>query len=161
MKRIILLGVVLMSISLAGFSQTEKGTLMIGGNGNIEFPDNDIEFRLNPTVGKFVADKFCVGLSLPLIYIDSDLYMDITPFARYYWAVKETRSFYVSGAIGLASLFDMEHKVTNNEVILGLGHVWFLTKNVGFEVEMQGRLDSEDVNLGMNMGFQIYLNKQK
>ena len=72
MKKILTLVLLLGSFSL--LAQTTKGSFMIGGNGSVNFNDNDgddsgdpkaFSFGLSPTVGYFSLKNFAVGLSLP------------------------------------------------------------------------------------------------
>ncbi len=123
MKQIFLFVIITLLVSVKGYTQTEKNAYLIGGNGTVEFSKDDLAFSLNPNAGIFLKDKFCLGLSLPVIYIDSHCYFDFSPFARYYMGVKEQRSFYLSGAVGIKSILEMDNTLTNKKVTLGLGHV--------------------------------------
>ena len=85
----------------------------------------------------------------------------MAPFGRYYFNPKELKSLYISGSIGITYFINSERTLTNNALTLGIGHVWFLNKSVGFEVEAQGNTSFRDVDFGLFLGFQIYFNKSK
>lgn len=74
MKRIVFIGIFLMIITIRGFSQIEKNTILIGGYANFTSTKNNSVFNLNPNTGLFLTDRFCLGISQPLIYMSGDLY---------------------------------------------------------------------------------------
>ena len=161
MKRFVFTGVFLMILTITGFSQIEKKTILIGGYANFTTMRDYSVFSLNPNSGLFLTDRFCVGVSLPLLYTSGDVYWGLAPFGRYYFNPKESKSLYISGSIGITSFINSEYTLTNRELTLGIGHVWFLNKSVGFEVEAQGNTSFRDVDFGLFLGFQIYFNKSK
>lgn len=114
MKKI--LPLLLLFLSSLALAQTEKGSVMIGGNASVNFQNSDIEndlsdsksfsVELNPLAGYFLGNNFSVGLALPLSWSKSkasyeSFYPDyesssrgtgVSPFIRYYIPVK---SFYI------------------------------------------------------------------
>ena len=159
MKRLVFTGILLMMITIKGLSQIEKNTILIGGYANFSFTNDNSVFSLNPNSGLFLSDRFCLGISLPLLYASGDLYWGLAPFGRYYFRPKESRSLYISGSIGITSILNLDHTLTNKDLTLGIGHVWLLNKSVGFEAEAQGRTSFDNVDFGLFFGFQIYFNK--
>ncbi|HEY4789042.1 MAG TPA: hypothetical protein VIH57_23500 [Bacteroidales bacterium] len=161
MKRLAFTGVLLVIMTMKGFSQIEKSTILIGGYANFTANENNTIFSLNPNSGLFLTDRFCLGVSLPIVYASDNLYWGLAPFGRYYFQPKESKSLYISGAIGITSFIKSEYTLTNRALTLGIGHVWLLNKSVGFEVEAQGNTSFHDIDFGIFLGFQIYFNKSK
>ena len=67
MKRFVFTGVFLMILTITGFSQIEKKTILIGGYANFTTMRDYSVFSLNPNSGLFLTDRFCLGVSLPLV----------------------------------------------------------------------------------------------
>ena len=187
----------LLSYSIALFSQIEKGTLMLGGSagfstsssefaldgGNREYTSRSISF--SPNVGMFVADRFAIGLTLPIHasqtkgsssgYEGSNTNLGIGPSFRYYfpladdWALfPELAYVYQSSKTKITALdqntgmlYEETYKAKSSNINLGVGLSYFLNKSIGLE----GILDyniytSEGTNtsgtLAFAVGFQIY-----
>jgi len=158
-----LLVILLITIAFKGYSQVEKKTLLLGGYANIQYlsASENLYLNLNPNTGFFLSDKFCLGISLPVQYVSEQIYWGISPFARYYLKSKEPRSLYFSSAIGITGLFDFDNTFNSKALTLGVGHVWFLNKSVGFEAKFIGGTSNfhDDVDFGLFFGLQIYFNK--
>lgn len=163
MKKLIVLGILLTIITTSIYSQTEKKTLLLGGHANVSFLSltESLYINLNPNTGVFITDKFCLGLSIPVVYLSEQFYWGMAPFARYHFKPQNTRSFYLSASTGLTGLFELENTLTDNILNLGAGHVWFVGKNTGLEVEFIGSTDFEGIDFGVYVGFQIYLGRTK
>jgi len=147
-----------MIFGLSGFSQIEKKTILLGGYANFLLTDaGDTYFILNPNSGLFLSDKFCLGISIPLVYSDNEFYWGLNPFARYYFNKKDNNSLYLSGALGLTGLLNLENTISPGILSLGIGHVWFLNQSIGFETLLMGTTNFDDIIVGLNFGFQIYL----
>ncbi|HEY4785625.1 MAG TPA: hypothetical protein VIH57_06235 [Bacteroidales bacterium] len=162
MKKFVLAGILLMLITLNGFSQIEKHTLLLGGNASLNFNDAYMDnpvFYANPNTGLFLTDRLCLGVSLPLLYTSGDLYWGLSPFGRYYFNPKGSRSLYLSASVGITSFLNADHTILGRALTLGIGHVWLLNKSVGFETEFQGSTDRHDLQAALFFGFQIYFNK--
>ena len=162
MRKFIVLAILLSTMTINGNAQTEKYSLLLGGSATMSINTlNNSYLNLNPNVGLFVADRFCVGLSTSLVYQYSIYSGGISPFARYYFGTNKTTSFYLNGSVGLINLFDAMNTVSTEASSLSVGHVWFLNKSIGLETEIKASTDFVDVNLGLYLGFQIYFNKLK
>jgi outer membrane protein len=108
MKKTLTLALFVCSLSVA--AQTSKGSFLIGGNGSLNFNNNNADgssyktssFSLSPTAGYFVAKNFSAGLSLPFELSRSKITppssseefrgntrsMGVAPFVRYYIPIK-------------------------------------------------------------------------
>ena len=161
MKKSIVISVIFISIVLSGYSQVEKNTILLGGYTNFIFnTGGSTYFSLDPNSGFFISDKFCLGISVPVIYVSEEFYWGFTPFTRYYFKEKDKNSIFMSGALGLTSLLESENTISPGLISIGIGHVWFLNKCVGFETQLKVGTSFNDVSIGVHFGFQIYLNKK-
>lgn len=142
-------------ITSQAFSQIEKKTMLVGGNASATFSTAETSFFIfNPSAGIFVNDKVCLGASAPLMFIDETFYWGINPFARYYFSPKKSQSLFTSVSVGLSN-----YNYNLVSTSLGIGNVWFINKSVGFETELVGSTDFEDISVGIFLGLQVYLNK--
>jgi hypothetical protein len=161
MKKTVITITLLMIFGLSGYSQIEKRTILLGGFANFIFNnEGDTYFSINPNSGLFLADKFCLGISFPMVYNNSEFYWGLNPFARYYFKKKNDNSIFLSGAVGITSLLNSENTISPGLLSIGIGHVWFLNQSVGFETELIGSTNFEDISIGLHLGFQIYLKKK-
>jgi hypothetical protein len=160
MKKLIALTTLITCLSLSGYSQIEKKTLLLGGYSNLNFgTSNNSYFSINPNTGLFLSDKFCLGLSLPIIYLNESFYYGISPFARYYLKSKESRSLFFSTSLGLTSFIEDDNTLDSGLISAGVGHVWLFNESVGFETEFVGSTNFDNINFGLLFGFQIYFNR--
>lgn len=183
MKKIILSQLLISLLFIAtSFGQTEKGSLLLGGNGSLSLKssrnsgfDSHKIININPNFGYFIKDNLVIGIKTPL-YLEgynSDIFsfgFGINAFSRYYFAKTEKTSFFGSANYGL-NTYQSEgfssHKMNEYSAGIGLGFTYFLTKSIGFETELQydysKNFDNRygEDNFGMNFGFQIYFNKPK
>jgi hypothetical protein len=161
MKRISFLTLCLLLAGISTQAQIQKNTFLLGGYADIRLSTNDDDsyLILNPDMGYFVADRICVGISLPIAFIGNNSYWGLTTFGRYYFNVKDTRSLFLFGSVGLTAIYDSDHIVNSDFLTLGIGHVWFLNKSIGLEVKGYLSSNLNDLNTGMNVGFHIYFNK--
>ena len=159
MKKLTFAGILIFIITMKGYSQIEKHTILVGGYASFDVNSYNNYFIFNPNSGIFVSDKWCLGVSVPIVYTFDKLYWGLTPFGRYYFKAKESRSFFITGAIGLTSFINSENTLDQNSLSLGIGHVWLLNKSVGFETHLQGSTSFDNIAVGLFFGFQIYFNK--
>ena len=153
--RNLLIFILLLFISKQGSAQIERKTLILGGNASmIASTSGNSFFNINPGAAVFINDKMCIGASTSLMFFNEDFYWGAAPFTRYYFTPKKAQSIFASGSIGFSNL--------NSNIVglsTGVGNVWFINKNVGFETELIGSTDFEDFSVGMYLGLQIYFKK--
>jgi hypothetical protein len=155
MKKQILLVIILTIISIRVFSQIEKGTILLGGHATMKASTSGgLYFSFNPNSGFFLTDKICIGASIPLIYMDNEFLWGVTPFGRYYFTPDKAQSVFASCSSGITNF-------NANLAFLsaGIGNVWFINKNTGFEAEIIGNTDFEDFSAGLFLGFHVYFNR--
>jgi len=108
MKKTLTIALIVCSLSVA--AQTSKRSFLIGGNGSLNFNNNDgngseyktSSFSLSQTAGYFLAKNFSAGLSLPTEFfwskatppLSTEEYrsnsstIGAAPFVRYYIPIK-------------------------------------------------------------------------
>lgn len=187
MKKLSFLMLLLLASISFAHAQTEKGGLMVGGTGGLNFLDLSEEtgagtifsFSIAPNVGYFVTDGLAVGAAVGLGFSNNDnsnsSNFSFGPFARYYINLGDAalKPFATAGVGFSRSTFnpDQGDKVTRDgtSLQLGIGATYFLTRNVGLEAilgynnineksDLSG-FESENKfsNIGLNFGFQIFL----
>jgi hypothetical protein len=155
MKKHLLLFFLIVTFSTRVFSQIETKTRILGGNASmIASTSGNSFFNFNPGAGFFINDHICIGASASLLYFNQDFYWGAAPFGRYYFTPKKTQSVFASSSLGISNL-----NSTSINFSTGVGNVWFINKNVGFETELIGSTNFEDLTVGMYLGFQFYFNK--
>jgi len=164
-----------------GYSQTEKGSMLLGGTFNLSNSsigdDNVLNVGLSPDIGFFVIDKLSVGgslgLSLQSTESTTQSTFSIVPELRYYFPpLTETISLFATGGVGYITTrtnFDIGSVANETDsgyrTNLGVGLAFFLTENVALEgIFGHGFLkfgdDTNGVsNLGLNGGVQVYLSR--
>ncbi|TXK22476.1 porin family protein [Pontibacter qinzhouensis] len=162
--------------STATFGQTEKGSKMLGGTGNLGFSDG-ISVTVQPSIGFFVADNFAIGSALGLYYYNRDDIRQngiaIQPFIRYYIGesmpirpfVEASGGYMTSKTKYSYSGNSFEQKYNNGFFGAGVGAAYFLTNQVGLEAMLYYRTSEDrglinyqgNSRLGISFGFQIYL----
>lgn len=158
MKKVVLLALSGLAFTTAS-AQTEKGTTYWGTTlGNLRYSrtsqdNSNFAVSLYPTVGKFVTDKFLLGLTADLGYSRSKrggyyasslrlISYGAVPFARYYFAGADKHRFFGQLNAGLVWLttksegsFGTGGTNTSRYGTAGaaLGYNYFLTPGVALE----------------------------
>lgn len=173
---------VLLVFVCTGFSQTQKGSWLLGGN--IEFssisskengnsgPTSTV-FQFNPKAGLFVVNNFAVILNTTYTSLSGDNFSDhnlsIGPAVRYYFPGSDKLKFFVGAGMGFGS----SSETHNTSYQFEAGPAIFITPSVALEVTLNyesvnstATVQSYDYKLtqskfGGGIGFMIYLGKHK
>jgi len=142
-------------------AQTEKGTIMLGGNLAFESQKSDADnakantsFEIVPNVGYFVADNMALGTGIGYSYdkrvgtFKNEAFV-VSPFGRYYANVSDQFKFF--GQLAVPMEFGSTHAVnaqgdegaklgksTQIGVALSPGFAFFPSKKVGIELALNG-----------------------
>jgi hypothetical protein len=146
-------------LSLSAFSQTEKGSFLLGGTGIVYFPTkatHTFSIYLAPKAGYFLFKNFAIGIT-PTSSYSLSLYsggykstytrLSAGSFIRYYVGKSKLRCFaeaginYLHGWDSYKSLngrrpdsyFEMNYLNEN----LGIGMVYFINEHIGLEANFQ------------------------
>ncbi|QHT66843.1 outer membrane beta-barrel protein [Rhodocytophaga rosea] len=165
------------------YAQTEKGTLLLGGNASMSFnsqmSNKSFGVSIYPQVGFFVANKFALGANVSLGYSSYDVNsfrsgsIGIGPFVRYYLGAGKAIPFLE--ARGGWNHYQSKYKEPNGTTRkdrqnsgyggLGLGLAYFLTPTIGLESLLSYDLYRQNsyTNRALNLriGFQIYFSRNK
>ena len=184
MRKIILLTLLILSLSLAGIAQTEKGAKLIGGTGTLHFGTGDYKgtlLALTPRFGAFAAHNFAIGASTPLYLYSYEgetiSSIGISPFLRGYFGTSSTH-FFLEGRIGYQrysyksddSTFDFDTSTDSFVYGAGVGVTHFINDRVGLEFLLsydEAASNGTIINISnltgvnFNIGFQIYLPSRK
>ena len=161
-------------------AQLNKGNILLGGTAGFDMElmdgsDNLYTLMLNPNVATLVTDNVAIGANLGLVSIKSGDYsttvLNFLPLARYYHSSESGKTaFFLEAKAGLALISydswfgDDASTETAFQFAAGPGLAFFITENVSLDAlllynRVTGDLDQS--NLGFNLGFQIFLEKQK
>jgi hypothetical protein len=171
---------ILLAFVFAGFSQTEKGSWLLGGNiaftsssqtenGN---KSSSTLFALNPKIGVFPINNLAVILNTSYATLSSDGFSDhslsIGPAVRYYFAGQAVK-FFVGTGVEFGSTSGDYHSTTYQ---FEAGPAIFITPAVALELTIDyqtgtlknsqaGSYSSNMSQFGVGVGFMIYLGKKK
>jgi hypothetical protein len=159
-------------VTTGSFAQTEKGSVMVGGNFGFRTGDGSNEFRLTPDLGFFVARNFAVGANLGYASTKNgnirNSSFNIGPFARYYFGPTTVKPF-LHGSVGFQTLTVKTATTKTNTngfgFLFGMGFAAFINEAVAFEGTTgynYSKFKNVDGSGGfaLNLGFQIYLTKK-
>jgi outer membrane protein len=170
MKYLLLFPILLLTINLN--AQTEKGSVLVGGNLALNTGEGASEFTFSPDFGVFVANNFAVGgfLNFSDRKLGDTKLTDfgIGPFARYYFGNTSTKPFVVTefNYLTTTSKFEEQKNTTNGiGFLLGMGFAAFINEVVAVEgisgYKYSKYKDADGSNgFSLRFGFQIYLNNK-
>jgi hypothetical protein len=139
-------------------AQTERGTLMLGGNASFQAADDVSVFVFNPNLGVFVSRNFAIGLGFNLVSSDDISQWSLGPFARYYFGKNEKGKPFGQAALSLGGGTGSDVSVGGG---LAAGYAFFLNQSIALEAAIS-YFRIEDIGLVViGAGFQIHFKKQK
>ncbi len=172
---------ILMVLAIAGFSQTEKGSWLMGGNigyastheSETGYSSTVSVFTLNPKLGFFPVNNFAVILNTDYVSASSDggsdHSLEIGPAVRYYFPGSESVRLFVGTGVGFGSTNESHSTTYQFEA----GPSFFLTPAVALELNINYQSsntkysESQYVNnytqsqFGIGFGFLVYLGGKK
>lgn len=172
---------ILLAITFAGFSQTEKGSWLLGGN--IAFSSTTVKengnssnytlFGLNPKIGVFPVKNFAVILNTNYLTSSGSHELTIGPAVRYYFPGSEFVKLFVGGGVGFGSTTETHSTTYQFEA----GPAIFIRPSVALEFNFyyqSGNTKYDNSNdfppynneftqsqFGIGVGFMVYLGKGK
>ncbi len=175
--------IILLAIfSTKTYAQIQKGNVMVGADlANLNFilgGGGAFQAQLNPKVAFFIKDNLAVGA---MVNFDistakgagTTIGWGVGPLARYYVndpkmdVLKHGRLFF-EGNVGIQGVsLSGGSNTTGLGLGVGPGYTYFITNNIGLEtlVKYNGIVgfgsEAYRSQLGLNIGFQIYLNGRK
>jgi hypothetical protein len=154
-----------------GFSQTEKGTLLLGGSASYLSVDDESLININPNLGYFVANKFVVGLNANYINSDGSNILGLGPYVRGYFLTTEKGSIFAQVGYNYLKFSGDFDSDSENGYSLGLGYAVFLNNSVALELSGNYvKYDFANSNtlfsagdsgiFSFSVGFQIHFKKE-
>ena len=155
MKKLVLACSLLMATMVAS-AQTEKNTMLLGGNLTFNSTESVNSFSATPNIGVFVINNLAIGGEFSLFTSGGYTSWGVGPFARYYFGQQTKGKPY----IGASALIGGADEV-DTEVGFGAhaGYAFFLNKSIALQLGVQYNRMSEMDNFGIGAGFQIHFKK--
>jgi len=160
MKHVLL--VLLLSSCLAAHSQTEKGTLLLGGSASFQaVTEGGIILSLHPGLGVFVKNNFAIGGSLSFV-TDFEGYTGLGAgaYIKPYFGKKEKGKFFLNaGASYLHFTDDVDAFISYHA---GGGYAFFLNKSIGLEIGLNyfEQIESHGI-ISLATGFSLHWKRNK
>ena len=156
-KLLIVFGITLIS-AITVHAQTEKGTLLLGGDVTFSSTEGNSQFEARPNIGVFVANNFAVGGQAYLFTSDGFTSWRVGPFARYYFTQSMKGKPFVAARAGIGGTDDEDAKVGFGA---SAGYAIFLNRSIALELGVHYDHLNEMDAISIGAGFQIHLKKQK
>ena len=146
-------------VSFTCFSQTAKGTLLLG-SVNYNTANEDGYLTFSPHIGYFVTDKIALGSSFAFIGGD-DFVSALGPYLKIYFGKGTIGKFFtqlkVVAAIEDYNLDDLIYGWT-----LNAGYSFFIHKKISMDYSVQySKIQSYYPIVGLNVGFNFHLFKSE
>lgn len=159
-KLIIVMAAIVFTFGQGAFAQTEKGTLMLGGNASFESQGGSSAFLLNPNLGLFVADNFAVGLNATLLTGEGTTVWGLGPYGRAYFGGGEKGKLFAQAGVNLLGFSNDFGSDTEFGWSVGAGYAIFLNQSIALELGPQySKFGDDDGRFNVNVGFQIHFMK--
>lgn len=157
MKKLILVTTFFIIGFLSADAQTEKGTLLLGGNVSFQTAGGSSAFTATPSFGVFAWKDVALGVQLIIQSLDGYTQWAFGPFAKGYFAGSDKGKFF--GQVGI-NIGGGEGVGTDLGFGLGAGYAIFLNKSIAIELGANYvRTGDADGLFGIGAGFQIHFKK--
>lgn len=141
-------------------AQTEKGTLLLGGNAAFISGGGESILTVNPNLGLFLADNFAAGLSATLITSDVTTIYGVGPYGRGYFGSSSSGKFFAQAGVNLIGTSGDFGSDSDFGWTIGAGYAIFLNPSVALELGPQySKVGDSDGQFNINVGFQIHFKK--
>lgn len=159
MKKTFFVAAFLVAGFMSANAQTEKGTLLLGGNVSFQTSDGISYFSAAPNVGFFIANNLAIGVRGNLLTGESYTAWAVGPFVRGYFAGSEKGKLFAEGGVNVGGVTDEDTEVGFG---LGAGYALFLNKSVALEFGANyAKTGSAEGIFGLGIGFQIHFKNRK
>ena len=157
MKKVILVATILVAGFTSANAQTEKGTVLLGGNISFQTSDGESVFSASPNVGFFVANNIAVGGRFSIATTDGYTAWAVGPFVRGYFAGSDKGKFFAEGSGNVGGATETDTEVGFGA---GAGYALFLNKSIALEFGANYNKfgDAEGI-FGLGIGLQIHFKK--
>lgn len=156
MKKFFVSSCLLFVFAVAANAQTEKGTLLLGGNVTFTSIESTSSFTAAPNIGVFVINNLAVGAEASFFTSEGYNAWAVGPFARYYFGNTTTGKPFVAAGLNIGGGKDMD---TETGFGAQAGYALFLNKSVALELAANYKRMSGVNVYGAGVGFQIHFKK--
>src|SRR5258706_966400 len=133
MKKIILIAALIVSGFTSAYAQTEKETVLLGGDITFQASGGNSVFTASPKVGVFLFNNFAIGGQFDLLTSNGFTSWAVGPFGRIYFAGSERGKFY--GQLGL-NVGGATGAKTQAGFGIGAGYAIYLNKRIAIDLEV-------------------------
>lgn len=157
MKKAIFITALLVAGFTSANAQTEKGTLLLGGNLSFQTAEGSSVFIATPSVGVFAWNNVAIGAQFTLFTSDGTSAWAFGPFVKGYFAGSEKGKLF--GQFGL-NVGGGENADTEVGFGLGAGYAIFLNRSIAIDIGASyNKAGDADGIFGLGAGFQIHFKK--
>ena len=157
MKKVFLVASILVAGFISANAQTEKKTVMLGGNITFQTSDGESVFAAAPNVGFFVANNIAVGGRFSIVTSEGYTAWGVGPFVRGYFAGSDKGKFFAEASGNVGGVTDSDTEVGFGA---GAGYALFLNKSIALEFGANyNKLGDAEGIFGVGIGFQIHFKR--
>src|SRR5688572_28294591 len=106
MKKVLLVATIVVAGFMSANAQTEKGTLLLGGNVAFQTSDGTNYFSAAPNVGFFIANNLAIGVRGNVLTTENYTAWAVGPFVRGYFAGSEKGKLFAEGGVNFGGVTD-------------------------------------------------------
>ena len=157
MKKIFFVAAFIVISIINAQAQTERGTLLLGGDISYQSSDGNSLFTASPNIGFFIARNFAIGGQFVLFSQEGYTSWAIGPFVRGYFAGSDKGKFYGQFGVNVGG-------ASNSDTQLGFGiaggYAIFLNRSIAIDLGVSYNKTGDSNGIfGIGAGFQIHFKK--
>jgi hypothetical protein len=157
MKQLLCTTVFFMLIIYGAFSQTDKGTVLLGGGATFTTSDGTSVFNVTPTVGLFILNDVVVGAGFDWYTTKGASSWAIGPFIRLYLFGNDRGKFIVQSGVNVGGAKDSD---TDFGFDIGAGYAAFLNESIALEFLAQYTSTGDEKGIfSLGAAFQIHFHR--
>jgi hypothetical protein len=139
--------------------QTEKGTMLLGGNAVFGKESGDEYLNANIRIGGFVDENVAIGLGAGVFTTIRNTSFSLVPFLRFYFQEAPKKNSFLIHAAGGVSRNTDTFGDTKFTWTLGLPYVIFLNESIALEIGPEYSRIGSSGRFTFNVGFGIHYKK--
>jgi hypothetical protein len=157
MKKAIFIAAILFAGLFNASAQTEKGTVLLGGNISFQTSDGATLFSATPNVGIFAWNNVALGAQLTILAAEGYSAWAFGPFVRGYFAGSDKGKLFGQFGINVGGADDVDTEVGFG---VGAGYALFLNSSIALEFGANyNKAGNSSGIFGLGIGFQIHFKK--
>ena len=140
-------------------AQTEKGTLLLGGNVLFQSQDGNNVFTMTPSLGVFIVKNVVVGGQFVVLAGEGYNAWALGPFVRGYFVGSEKGKLFAQGGFNVGGSSGDDTRLGFG---LGAGYAIFMNKSIAIEIAALYNKTGEASGIfSLGVGFQIHYYNRK